>query len=93
MEANLLFGRGIKGGFDVTEQKQTAVKYDELVHKYDPGYLEKKKKEEEKEKEKDPEREKDKESYNKDRDKLIKIYNNNEEDDIIMKEDNKKKKD
>ena len=38
MEGNLLFGRGIRAGYDVTEQRQNAVKYDQLVHRYDPEY-------------------------------------------------------
>jgi ATP-dependent RNA helicase DDX23/PRP28 len=70
MEANLLFGRGIKAGFDVVEQKQNAVQYDQLVHKYDPQFLEKKnqKKEEKINREKDNNREENKEERNKKKD-------------------------
>ena len=35
MEANLLFGRGYKAGFDVSEQRQKAVQYEKLITKYD----------------------------------------------------------
>lgn len=33
MEANLLFGRGNKAGFDVTEQRKNAVKYEKLIQR------------------------------------------------------------
>ena len=35
MEANLLFGRGLKAGFDIAEQRKHAVKYEDLITKYD----------------------------------------------------------
>lgn len=35
MEANLLFGRGLKAGFDIAEQRKHAVKYEDLIVKYD----------------------------------------------------------
>lgn len=38
IQSNFLFGRGIQAGFDVKEQLQKNVKYEDLVHKNDPDY-------------------------------------------------------
>ena len=36
MEPNLLFGRGFQAGFDIGEQRAKAVKYENLIIRYDP---------------------------------------------------------
>lgn len=43
LQSNLLFGRGSKAGYDVTEQRAQSVNYEKLVHKYDIEYQPKEK--------------------------------------------------
>ncbi|EAS02223.2 DEAD/DEAH-box helicase (macronuclear) [Tetrahymena thermophila SB210] len=56
IQSNFLFGRGIQAGYDVKEQLEKNVKYEDLIHKFDPEYQKKKQENKDKDKDKDTKR-------------------------------------
>lgn len=60
LKSQFMFGRGLQGGFDVTQQKQQAINYKDIVHKYDLTYIDKHKKPKDKDREKEKEKQKEK---------------------------------
>ena len=89
-DANLLFGRGLRAGMDVREQKRNAVEYDKLIRRYDesvPVNKEKKSKKDKKDK-KEKKDKKDKKGKKDKREKKEKATENNGDSKIEMENKN-----